>query len=161
MAALGENPRDYKAIHLQVARYFCPQNPAEEKLVHLIADSLWRQHRLFFAQAAWQLERLDFFLSKAPPIEASDANETKLRAYTLLTVLLDRDESHRRAWRLLATTERLLRRLLRLRFGHEPNFQTGQRLFDPFAGQPDALRLEMASIITDPELFDLLDSPWE
>jgi hypothetical protein len=160
VAALGEDPRDYKAIHRLVARYFGPQNAEEEKLAGLIADSLWRQHRLFFAQAAWQLERLNFFLSKAPPIEASDANETKLRAYTLLTVLLDRDESHRRAWRLLATTERLLRRLLRLRFGHEPNFQTGTRLFDPLAGQPDALRLEMASIVTDPELFDLLDGTW-
>jgi hypothetical protein len=160
VAALGENPRDYKAIHRLVARYFGPQNPKEEKLAHLIADSLWRQHRLFFAQAAWQLERLHFFLSKAPPIEASDANETKLRAYTLLTVLLDRDESHRRAWRLLAATERLLRRLLRVRFGHEPNFQTGTRVFDPLAGKPDALRLEMSSIVTDPELFSLLDGTW-
>jgi hypothetical protein len=160
VAALGENPRNYKAIHRLVARYFGPQNEQEEKLVHLIANSLWRQHRMFFAQAAWQLERINFFLSKAPPIEASDANETKLRAYTLLTVLLDRDELHRRAWRLLATTERLLRRLLRLRFGRDPNFQTRERLFDPFAGKDDALRLEVASIITDPELFEFLDGPW-
>jgi hypothetical protein len=160
VAALGENPRDYKAIHRLVARYFGPQNPQEENLTHLIADSLWRQHRLFFAQAAWQLERLNFFLSKAPPLDHPDPDETRLRAYTLLTVLLDRDESHRRAWRLVGATERLLRRFLRLRFGHEPNFQTGQRLFDPLAGQPDALRLEMASIVTDPELFDLLDGTW-
>jgi hypothetical protein len=160
VAALGENPRDYKAIHRLVARYFSPQNPAEEHLVRLIADSLWRQHRVFFAQAAWQLERLNFFLSKAPPIEASDANETKLRAYTLLTVLLDRDESHRRAGRLLAATERLLRRLLRLRFGHEPNFQTGKRLFDPIAGFPDSQRFEPFYFINDPEMFDLLDETW-
>ena len=160
VAALGENPCDYEAIHRLVARYFGPQNAEEEKLASLIADSLWRQHRLFFAQAAWQLERLNFFLSKAPPIEAADANETRLRAYTLLTVLLDPDESHRRAWRLIGSTERLLRRYLRMRFGRDPNFQTGTRLFDPLAGQPDALRLEVASIVTDPELFDLLDGPW-
>ena len=159
VAALGENPRDYKAIHRLVARYFGPQNEQEEKLVHLIADSLWRQHRMFFAQAAWQLERLNFFLSKAPALEEPDANETMLRAYTLLTVLLDRDESHRRAWRLLGSTERLLRRFLRMRFGRDPNFHTGHRIIDPFAGQPDSARLELESLITDPELFDLLDEP--
>ena len=161
VAALGENPRDYKDIHRLVARYFGPQNEQEEKLVRLIADSLWRQHRLFFAQAAWQLERLDLFLSKAPPIDAADANETKLRAYTLLTVLLDRDESHRRAWRLMATTERLLRRLLRLRFGQEPNFQTGTRVIDPFAGQDNSLYFELAATVTDPNLFGVVDEMWK
>jgi len=100
---------------------------------------------------------LNFFLSKAPPLEAPDPNETRLRAYTLLSILLDRDESHRRAWRLLASTERLLRRFLRLRFGRDPHFKTGHRLIDPFAGLPDAERYELASLITDPELFDLLD----
>ncbi len=161
VAALGENPRDYKAIHRLVARYLGPQNEQEEKLAHLIADSLWRQHRVFFAQAAWQLERLDFFLSKAPPLDEPEANETKLRAYTLLTVLMDRDESHRRAWRLIAATERLLRRFLRLRFGRDPKFQTEKRLFDPIAGFPDSQRLELSSITSDPELFDLLDGSWE
>lgn len=161
LAQLGEDPRDYQALHRLVVRYFGPQKPEEEKLVHLIADSLWRQHRVFFAQAAWQLERLNFFLSKAPPLEGPDANETRLRAYTLLTVLLDRDESHRRAWRLIGSTERLLRRYLRMRFGRDPNFQTGQRVIDPFAGGEDAERLELASLVTDPELFDLLDAPWE
>ncbi len=160
LAPLGENPRDYKALHRLVARYLGPQNAEEEKLAHLIADSLWRQHRVFFAQAARQLERLNFFLSKAPPIEEPDPIETRLRAYTLLGVLLDRDESHRRAWRLLGSTERLLRRFLRLRFGRDPNFQTGRRLIDPFAGQPDAERLELESLTTDPELFDLLDDPY-
>ena len=157
LAALGENPRDYRALHRLVLRYLAPQNAEEEKLAHLIADSLWRQHRIYFAQAAWELERLNFFLSKAPPLEAPDPNETRLRAYTLLSILLDRDESHRRGWRLIASTERLLRRFLRLRFGRDPHFKTGHRLIDPFAGLPDAERYELASLITDPELFDLLD----
>ncbi len=157
LAQLGENPRDYKALQRLVLRYLGPQNVEEEKLAHLIADSLWRQHRIFFAQAAWQLGRLNFFLSKAPPLEEPDPVETRLRAYTLLSVLLDRDESHRRAWRLLGSTERLLRRFLRLRFGRDPNFQTGHRLIDPYAAQPDSTRLELESLIADPELFDLLD----
>jgi hypothetical protein len=140
-------------------RYLAPQNAEEEKLAHLIADALWRQHRIFFAQAAWQLERLNFFLSKAPPLEEPDPVETRLRAYTLLSVLLDRDESHRRAWRLLGSTERLLRRFLRMRFGRGPNFQTGHRLINPFAGDPDSQRLKLQSLITDPELFDLFDEP--
>ncbi|TAM83086.1 MAG: hypothetical protein EPN47_06505 [Acidobacteria bacterium] len=156
VAALGENPRDYQAIHRLVARYFGPQSEEEKELARLIADSLWRQHRIYFAQAAWQLERINFFLSQAPPIESTDANETKLRAYTLLTVLLDRDKSHRRATRLIGATERLLRRYLRLRFGRDPNFQTGQRLLDPIAGFPGSERFDLASTTTDPELFDEL-----
>ena len=71
VAPLGENPRDYQAIHRLVARYFGPQNAEEEKLLHLIADALWRQHRIFFAQAAWQIERLNFYLSQATPIDSS------------------------------------------------------------------------------------------
>jgi hypothetical protein len=160
LTQFDENPRDYRALHRLVVRYFGPQKPEEEKLAHLIADALWRQHRVFFAQAAWQLERLNYFLSKAPPLEVPDANETRLRAYTLLAVLLDRDESHRRAWRLIGSTERLLRRFLRIRFGRDPNFHTGQRVIDPLAGFPGAERLELASIITDPELFSVLDSPY-
>jgi len=161
VAALGENPRDYKAIQRLVGRYLGPQNEQEEKVAHLIADSLWRQHRLFFAQAAWQLERLDYFLSKAPPLEEPDPNETRLRAHTLVTILLDTDESHRRAWRLIGATERLLRRFLRLRFGRDPNFHTNSHASNPFAGQADSLRLELSCLTSDPELFDLLDGPWE
>jgi hypothetical protein len=163
VAALGENPRDYKAIHRLVARYFGPQNEQEEKLVHLIADSLWRQHRMFFAQAAWQLERINFFLSKAPPIDASDANETELRAHTLVTILLDTDESARRAWRLIGATERLLRRFLRLRFGRDPNFHTDTRRPNPFAGVSFAERLGLTDDIDITEslhLFDHFDEPW-
>jgi hypothetical protein len=163
VAALGENPRDYKAIHRLVARYFGPQNEQEENLVHLIADSLWRQHRMFFAQAAWQLERINFFLSKAPPIDASDANETELRAYTLLNVLLDSDESDRRAWRLTGATERLLRRFLRLRFGRDPDLHTGTRRPNPFAEASLAERLGLTDDIDITEslqIFDHFDEPW-
>ena len=154
VAPLGENPRDYKAIHRLVARYFGPQNAEEEKLLHLIADALWRQHRIFFAQAAAQLERLNFFLGKATPPGSSDPVEARLRAYTLLTVLLDRDPIQRRATRLIGSTERLLRRFLRLRFGRDPNFQTGRRILNPVEGLPDSERLELLCTTTDAELFD-------
>lgn len=163
LAPLGENPRDYKAIHRLVARYLCPQNGKEEKVARLIADSLWRQHRMFFAQAAWQLERLHFFLSKAPPLEKPDENETRLRAHTLVTILLDTDESHRRAWRLIGSTERLLRRFLRLRFGRDPNFHTDTRWPNPFGGVSIADRLGLTddTDITDNlDLYDDLDEKW-
>lgn len=163
VAALGENPRDYETLHRLVARYLSPQNEKEEKLAHLVADSLWRQHRLFFAQAAWQLERLDFFLSKAPPLEEPDPDETKLRAYTLVTVLIDTDESHDRSWRLMGATERLLRRFLRLRFGRDPDFHTNQHGSNPLGGLSRTERLEFAGD-TDTadgiELFDELDEKW-
>lgn len=163
VAALGENPRDYESIHRLVARYLNPQNEDEEKVAHLIADSLWRQHRLFFAQAAWQLERLDYFLSKAPPLEKPDENETRLRAHTLVTILLDTDESHRRAWRLIGATERLLRRFLRLRFGRDPNFHTDTRWPNPSAGISLAERIGLTDDIDTTDslhLYDDLDEKW-
>ena len=170
VASLGENLRDYEAIHRLVGRYLCPQNEEEEKVAHLIADSLWRQHRAFFAQAAWQLKRLDFFLSKAPPLGEPDPDETRLRAHTLVTVLLDDDDSVRRTWLLIGATERLLRRFLRLRFGRDPNFHTnshasslyarfsrGER--DDFAGDMDAT--DEADTTDDIELLDDLDEKWQ
>jgi len=163
VAPLGENPRDYESIHRLVARYLNPQNEDEEKVAHLIADSLWRQHRLFFAQAAWQFERLDYFLSKAPPLEEPDENETRLRAHTLVTILLDTDESHRRGWRLIGATERLLRRFLRLRFGRDPNFHTTTRWSNPFAGVSLAERLGLTDdidITDNLNLYDDIDEGW-
>jgi hypothetical protein len=163
LAPLGENPRVYRSLHRLVARYLCPQNEKEEKVAHLIADSLWRQHRMFFAQAAWQLERLDFFLSKAPPLEKPDENETRLRAHTLVNILLDTDGSDRRAWRLIGSTERLLRRFLRLRFGRDPNFHTDTRWPNPFAGNALAERLGLTDdgdLADNLDLFDDLDEKW-
>lgn len=163
VASLGENPRDYKSIHRLVVRYLNPQNKNEENVAHLIADSLWRQHRVFFAQAAWQLERLNFFLSKAPALDRPDPDETRLRAHTLVNILLDTDESHRRSWRLIGATERLLRRFLRLRFGCDPNFHTGSRWRNPSAGISLAERLGLTDDIDITEslhLFDDLDEKW-
>jgi len=155
LAPLGENPRDYQALHRLMQRYFAPQNPEEEKLVRLIADSVWRLHRVFFAQAALQLERLNFFLSKAPEPERPSPVDSRLRAYTLLTVLLERDESHRRSWRLIGATERLMRRLLRMRFGRDPNFQTGRRIIDPHAARQEFEMAEAVWLSDDPELIDM------
>lgn len=162
VGSLGENPRDYEAIHRLVGRFLCPQNEEEEKLAHLIADSLWRQHRMFFAQAAWQLKSLDFFLSKAPPLEVPDPDETRLRAYALVAVLIEEDDSRCRAWRLIGTTQRLLRRFLRLRFGRDPDFHpdTDTRWRNPFAGVSLAERIRLTGDIDGMEAFDPFDKKW-
>lgn len=160
VASLGENPRDYETIHRLVTRYLCPQSENEADVVRLIADSLWRQHRLFYAQAAWQLKRLDFFLRKAPPLKDPDPNETRLRAHTLVTVLLDDDGTQQRAWRLIGTTERLLRRFLRLRFGGDPNFHTNVHESSLLPRLTRAERLELTGG-ADSDDFGLFDDPDE
>jgi len=157
LAPLGENPRDYKAIHRLTLRYLAPQNPEEEKLAHLIADALWRNHRMYFAQAVWQFDQLRFFLSKAPPPVKPDLKDYRLRAYALLSVLLDRDKAHERAWRLLGSTERLLRRFLRLRYGRDPNFRTGRRIVRSADDQPEWIQLEVEAFIRDPEIREMID----
>ncbi len=154
LAPLGENPRDYAALHRLMKRYFAPQNEEEEKLTCLIADSVWRLHRIYFAQAARQLERLNFFLSKAPELDEPGPVDSRLRAYTLLTVLLERDESQQRSWRLIGATERLMRRLLRLRFGRDPNFKTGRRIVDLHDARQEIEMAEALWLSDDLELID-------
>jgi len=150
LAPLGENPRDYKALQHLVMRYLAPQNAPEEKLARQISGALWRHHRLYFAQAAWELERLRSFLSKAPGANRPTAELTRLRAYALLEVLLDHDQAATHAWRLLGATERLLRRFLRLRAGRHSKFRMGQRLIT--SRQNNRTDRELEELITDPDL---------
>ena len=150
LASLGENPRDFEALERLVARYLAPRNAQEEKVAHQIAGALWRHHRLYFAQAAWELERLRSFLAEAPRSKRPSAEFTRLRVYALFEVLLDRDQAAAYAWRLLGVTERLLRRFLRLRAGRDGNFRMGRRIVTNHAN--DRTDRELEELITDPDL---------
>ncbi len=162
LARLGESPREQRALERRVVRYLAPRNAAEEKLARQIADALWRHHRLYFAQAAWELERLRAFLAAAPRAKGSSAEFTRLRAYALLEVLLDREQPAPHSWRLLGKAEGLLRRFVRLRAGSDSRFRMGLRLI---ASRPSGrASRELDDLITDPDLriglveFDLAAS---
>jgi hypothetical protein len=156
VAALGENPRDAQRLERLVASYLDPQNAQEEKLAGVIAAALWRHHRLYFAQAAWELERLRSFLAEAPRSRENSAEFTRLRVYALLEILLDPDQSADHSWRLLGATERLLRRFLRLRAGSDSTFRMGPRLITPRPN--DRTDRELQELITDPDVrTDLLE----
>ena len=128
LAALGESPRDRQALDRMVRRYLAPQNAEEEKLAGGIAAALWRHHRLYFAQAAWEMERLRAFLREAPRTKSRAPELARLRAYALLELLMDRDQAAAHSWRLLGAAERLLRRFIRLRAGRNSRFRMGERL---------------------------------
>jgi len=160
LALLGENPREQQALERRVIRYLAPQNAPEEKLARQIAAALWRHHRLYFAQAAWELERLRTFFAEAPRPEESSAEFARLRAYALLEILLDREQSAVHSWRLLGATETLLRRFIRRRAEGESKFRMGQRIVTSRpSDRTDRTDRELAELITDPDLrIDLLEN---
>jgi hypothetical protein len=121
---LGENPADYDKLHKLVARYVTAANEQEARLTKALADALWRYHRLYFAQARHHIEGLLFFLSEARPPLGTYEQESSLRAYDLLMVLLDQNLFHQREWRMLGAIERLMRRFIRLRTGKDAEFKT-------------------------------------
>ena len=116
--SLGENPRDFDSLLRRVRRYLAPQNEAEEKLANLIGQGIWRHHRLFFAQARWEIHRLLFFFGAAPPLRDSDPEMLVDRAYILYGVLAERSKFFRQDSILRGSVARLLRRFLRLRSGN-------------------------------------------
>jgi hypothetical protein len=123
MHLLGENPKEWEAQSEGFARLFSPTNPVEEKVVHLLAAAVWRRLRLFTAQARWESDNLRRFLTRTPLISPLDADSTRLRAYGLMTLLLNREKFHRHDHHLTGVVERQLRTLLHLRTGGDPQFK--------------------------------------
>jgi hypothetical protein len=115
--------KEYEAHQQRFRRAFAPANPVEEKVVDLLAAAVWRRLRLFHAQAFWESRRLDRFLARGPSLAALDAGWTRLRAYELMALLLDREKFHRHDHRLTGVVERQLRTLLHLRTGGKPDFK--------------------------------------
>jgi hypothetical protein len=120
---LGDDPKEYEAHKQRFRRAFVPANPVEEKVVDLMAAAVWRRLRLFNAQAYWESRNLDRFLARGPSLAALDAGWTRLRAYELMALLLDRQKFHHHDHRLTGVVERQLRTLLHLRTGGKPDFK--------------------------------------
>ena len=151
VAELGENSRDYQLLQRQVRRYLGPRGAEEEALAGRIADALWRHHRLYFAQAAWELERLRAFLKEAPRTRSRAPETAHVRAYALLEILMDRDQAAARSWQLLGAAERLLRRFVRVRSGRGYRYPLGERLVKGSAIRQRREDRELEDLITDPD----------
>jgi len=123
MHLLGEDPKEWQAHRERFACVFSPTNPVEETIVHLLAAAVWRRLRLFTAQARWESDNLRRFLTRAAVISPLDADSTRLRAYGLMTLLLNREKFHRHDHHLTGVVERQLRTLLHLRTGGDPQFK--------------------------------------
>jgi hypothetical protein len=124
MRALGQNVGELDRRIRLLNRYFAAEGSREEKLIRALARALWRHERLYYAQADWECRRLDKLLlaTEAPPQSSlPKGEELRIRAYNLLDVLNDNQRFSELDWHMAGTCSRLMRRLLRARFG--PNFQ--------------------------------------
>jgi len=120
---LGDDPKEYAAHCRRFERVFAPENPAEQKVVQLLAALVWRRLRLFQAQVRWETDRLKYFFTHAPAIQPLDTELTRLRAHGLMGLLLDRERLNRHDRLLTVAMERELRVLLRLRTGSDAQFK--------------------------------------
>ena len=123
MHLLGDDQREFDSHCRSFARVFAPANPVEEKVVHLLAAAVWRRLRLFKAQARWESDNLRRFLARGPSLGPLDAGWTRVRAYELMVLLLNREKFHRHDHHLTGVVERQLRTLLHLRTGGDPQFK--------------------------------------
>ena len=115
MAALGEDPAEFKALAELIERTFVPKNLPEYEVVQRLAGALWRRLRLYKAAAHWEADALRQALSSGPEVKSLTVDETRLRACGVMTLLLDETRLSRSRSELLAEVERQLRALLRIR----------------------------------------------
>ncbi|HET7840280.1 MAG TPA: hypothetical protein VFM21_01680 [Terriglobia bacterium] len=125
MRALGDNPGRLDQRIRLLKRFFASDNPREEAFLRAIAEMFWRRERLYYAHAEWECRKLDRVLMLSEPAPEGytfTSDEMINRAYRLLDALLDFDRLNTREWHMTGSLKRLLRRLLRLRLGREPDF---------------------------------------
>ena len=120
---MGDDPKEYAAHCRRFERVFAPENPAEQKVVQVLAAVVWRRLRLFQAQVRWETDRLKYFFTHAPEVKPLDTELTRLRAHGLMSLLLDRQRLNLHDRLLTAAMERELRVLLRLRTGSDAQFK--------------------------------------
>ena len=122
MAALGEDPAEFKALAGLIERTFVPKNLPEYEVVQRLAGALWRRLRLYKAAAHWEADALRQALSSGPEVKSLTVDETRLRAYGVMTLLLDETHLSRNRFQLLAEVERQFRALMKIRSGGRAKF---------------------------------------
>jgi hypothetical protein len=122
MAALGENPAEFKALAGLIERTFVPKNLPEYEVVQRLASAIWRRLRLYKAAARWEADALRQALSSGPQVGSLSVDETQMRACGVMTLLLDETLLSRSRFQLLAQVERQLRALVKIRSGGKAKF---------------------------------------
>jgi hypothetical protein len=123
MAALGEDPAEFRALARLVERTFVPKDLPEYEVVQRLAGVIWRRLRLYKAAARWEADALRLALSSGPEVESLTVDETRLRACGVMMLLLDETSLYRSRFELLAEVERQFRALLRIRSGGKAKFR--------------------------------------
>ena len=122
MAALGEDPAEFKALAGLIERTFVPKNLPEYEVVQRLAGALWRRLRLYKAAEHWEADALRQALSSGPEVTSLTVDETRLRAYGVMTLLLNETHLSRNRFQLLAEVERQFRALMKIRSGGRAKF---------------------------------------
>jgi hypothetical protein len=123
MAALGEDPAEFKAFAGLIERTFVPKNLPEYEVVQRLAGAIWRRLRLYKAAAHWEAEALRRALSSGPQVESLRVDETQMRALGVMMLLVDETRLSRSRFQLLAEVERQFRALLRIRSRGKAKFR--------------------------------------
>ena len=122
MAALGEDPAEFKALAGLIERTFVPKNLPEYEVVQRLAGAIWRRLRLYKAAAHWEADALRQALSSGPEVKSLTVDETRLRAHGVMTLLLNETHLSRNRFQLLAEVERQFRALMKIRSGGRAKF---------------------------------------
>jgi hypothetical protein len=123
MAALGEDPAEFKALAGLIERTFVPKNLPEYEVVQRLAGAIWRRLRLYKAAACWEADALRQALSSGPETDSLSVDETRLRACGVMALLLNEGRLSRNRFQLLAEVERQFRGLLSIRSGGKAKFR--------------------------------------
>ena len=122
VAALGEDPAEFKALARLIERTFVPQNLPEYEVVQRLAGAIWRRLRLHNAAARWEADALRQALSSGPEVTSLTVDETRLRACGVMALLVNEARISRSRFQLLCGVERQLRALLKIRSGGKAKF---------------------------------------
>lgn len=131
VAALGEDPAEFKAFTELIERTFVPRNLPEYEVVRRMANAIWRRLRLYNAAARWEADALRHCLGQGSEAGQLTADETLMRGYGVMVLLMDETRLSRSRFKLLCNVERQLRALMRIRSGRRKarfNFISRQTL---------------------------------
>jgi hypothetical protein len=122
LPVLGYDMEEFELRRKLLDRFLGATTELERKISSVLAEALWRRHRLHYAQAEWEWARVRMLLERAPADIVPTPDTARLRAYHLMGALLSRDTYHRRDELLTGSIERLLRRFLNVRTGGKAKF---------------------------------------